>query len=240
MSTPGEKPQEPAQPVPGSYGEIAPGVPRYGQYAPAGWEPPQDVKDAQAANNPPSALAPAAAYPGFQGAASGVPGGPAGAAHASLDQLAAPKQVSLAVRLIKLAGIMQAVSALALIFVMFVPAGKAIMVEALNTAMADNPAFTELSADPALINTVVYMAFVLSVALAVVYFWLAAKIRRGANWARTTALVLACVSLLALLQASPLSILQVGLGVVAVIILFRSPAKEFFLAHKAAKSSSKR
>ncbi|ALO65351.1 hypothetical protein AS189_01150 [Arthrobacter alpinus] len=237
MSTPGEKPQEPTQPVPGSYGEIAPGVPRYGQYAPAGWEPPQDVKDAQAANTPPSALAPAAAYPGFQGAASGAPAGVAGG---PLEHLAAPKQVSLAVRLIKLAGIMQAVSAVALIFVMFVPAGKAIMVEALNTAMADNPAFTEIYADPALINTVVYMAFVLSVALSVVYFWLAAKIRRGANWARTTALVLACFSLLALLQASPVSILQVGLGVVAVIILFRSPAKEFFLAHKAAKSSIKR
>lgn len=237
MNTPGEQPQEPAKPIPGSYGEIAPGVPRYGQYAPAGWEPPQDVKDAQAANARPPALAPAASYPGFQGAAPGVPFGSGGA---PLEHLAAPKQVSVAVRLIKLAGIIQAVSAVALIFVMFVPAAKSVMIEALQTAMADNPAFTELYADTALINTVVYLAFVLSAAMSAVYFWLAAKIRRGANWARTTALVLACISLLALLQASPLSILQVGLGVVAVIILFRSPAKEFFLAHKAAKGSIKR
>lgn len=237
MTTPGEDPQEHPTPLPGSYGEIAPGVPRYGQYAPVGWEPPQDVKDAQKANTPPSALPPAAAYPGFKGSQSG---GPATNPGAPLEHLAAPKQVTLAVRLIKLAGVMQAISAVALIFVLFIPSVKSAMLDTLRTTMADNPAFVDLYSDPNLINTALYIAFIVSLAMAVVYFWLAAKIRRGTNWARTTALVLACLSLLVLAQPSPLVIIQVVLGAVAIIILFRSPAKEFFLAHKANKGSRNR
>ncbi|MFQ4150152.1 hypothetical protein AAGW05_15925 [Arthrobacter sp. LAPM80] len=229
MTTPGEEPQEQPTPLPGSYGEIAPGVPRYGQYAPEGWDPPQDVKDAQNANTPASALPPSPSYPGFGGAQAGGPG----MAGAPLERVAAPRQVSLAARLIQLAGVLQTISAVVLLFVLFVPSVKAVMLDAFRTAMAGNPALAEAYSDPALINTALYLAFVLSLAMAVVYFWLAYKIRRGANWARTTALVLACLSLFLLAQPSPLAIVQIGLGAVAVLMLFRSPAKEFFRAHKA-------
>ncbi|MHA7268503.1 hypothetical protein [Arthrobacter sp. HLT1-20] len=235
MTTPGEEPQEHPTSRPGSYGEIAPGVPRYGQYAPAGWEPPQDVKDAQAALSPSSDLPAAPQYPGFRGGLAAN----AGSADAQ-SPLAPPARVILAVRLIMAAGILQAASAVALLLVLLVPAVKTSVMETLRASMADYPALVEAYADPAIVNAALFMAFVISIAMTAVYFWLAIKIRRGATWARTTALVLACLSLLMLGQLNPLSFIQIALGLVAVVFLHRSPAKEFFLAHKARKGAAKR
>ncbi|POH61100.1 hypothetical protein [Arthrobacter glacialis] len=235
MTTPGEESQEHPTPRPGSYGEIAPGVPRYGQYAPAGWEPPQDVKDAQAALSSSAALPQASQYPGFQGGPAANTGG------GSVDPQSAlvpPARVILAVRLIMTAGILQAASVVALLLVLLVPAVKESVMETLRASMSDYPALTEAYADPAIVNAALFMAFVISIAMTVVYFWLAIKIRRGATWARTTALVLACFSLLMLGQLNPLSFVQIGLGLVAVVFLHRSPAKEFFLAHKARKGAN--
>lgn len=237
MTTPGEESQEHPTPLPGSYGEIAPGVPRYGQYAPAGWEPPQDVKDAQAALSSSAALPQASQYPGFQGGPATNAGG------GSVDPqsaLAPPARVILAVRLIMTAGILQAASVVALLLVLLVPAVKESVMETLRASMSDYPALMEAYADPAIVNAALFMAFVVSIAMTVVYFWLAIKIRRGATWARTTALVLACLSLLMLGQLNPLSFIQIALGLVAVVFLHRSPAKEFFQAHKARKGAANR
>ncbi|MHA7303795.1 hypothetical protein ACX80E_00870 [Arthrobacter sp. TMN-49] len=239
MTTPGEEPQENTTPRPGNYGEISPGVPRYGQYAPAGWEPPQDVKDAQAGHGSAPALPPASRYPGFQGRAasnSAISGGPVG----SDAPLAPPARVILATRLIMAAGVMQALSVVALLLALLVPQVKAVALEAVQESMAGYPALAEVYSDPAIINTVFFMAMVISAAMTATYFWLARRIRRGANWARTTALVLACLSLLLLGQLNPLTFIQIALGAVAVVILHRSPAKEFFLAHKARRGNTGR
>ena len=233
MSTPGEEPQERPTPLPGSYGEIAPGVPRYGQYAPAGWEPPQEVKDAQNASRPTQNIPPAVSYPGFGGAQAGTSSGP-------LPHLAPPSQVSTAVRLITLAGIMQALSVVALMVVLLVPAAKAAVLQVLLDAMAGTPGVEELYSDPTVVNTVLFLALVLSLAMAVTYFWLAREIRRGSGWARTTALVLGGLSLVFLAQANPLVIVQVALGLVGVFLLYRTPAKEFFLEHKGRREALKR
>lgn len=244
MTTPGEEPQEHPPVIPGSYGEISPGVPRYGQYAPAGWEPPQDVKDAQAAlggqagHGPASALPAASNYPGFKGnnAANPVAGG----ADDPSSPLAPPARVILSVRLIMAAGVLQAMSVAALLLMMVIPSVKASVLETLRASMSDYPAVAEVYSDPAIVNAALFMALVISIAMTAVYFWLATKIRRGANWARTTALVLACLSLLMLGQLNPLGFVQIALGLVAVFMLHRSPAKEFFLAHKARRNAAGR
>lgn len=228
MSTPGEEPQDTPTPRPGNYGEISPGVPRYGQYAPAGWEPPQDVKDAQNTNVP---LPGAPAYPGFQG---GQPGTPA----AAQAHLAPPAKVLLACRLIVAAGVMQAVSVIALLVVLLVPSIKASVVDVMQNAFAAAPELAEIYKDPALIDTALFLAFAFSIAMTASYFLLARGLRRGSGGARTTSLVLAIASLLFLSQPNPLTIIQVALGLIAVFLLFRSPATEFFQAHKARKAST--
>ena len=230
MSTPGEEPQEqtpPAPsspPIPGSYGEISPGVPRYGQYAPAGWELPQEVKDAQAGAN----LPPALAYPGPPVSQSGI-ASPGGA------QLAPPARVRMACRLIVAAGIMQALSVLVLLVVLLVPAAKAPVLDVLQETLAASPELAAVYSDAALLDTILFLGFVLSIVMTASYFLLARAIRKGSNGARTTALVLALFSLLLLGQLNPVAIVQIVLGLVAVFLLYRSPAKEFFLAHKARK-----
>ncbi|MEO6529475.1 MAG: hypothetical protein ABIN10_11900, partial [Specibacter sp.] len=222
--------------IPGSYGEISPGVPRYGQYAPAGWEPPQDVKDAQAGHGP--ALPPASNYPGFKGNKAAGP--VAGGAVDPGSPLAPPARVILSVRLIMAAGVLQALSVAALLLMMVIPSVKSSVLETLRASMSDYPAVAEVYSDPAIVNAALFMALVISIAMTAVYFWLATKIRRGAHWARTTALVLACLSLLLLGQLNPLGFVQIALGLVAVFMLHRSPAKEFFLAHKARRGPAGR
>lgn len=230
MTTPGEESPERPTPLSSSYGEIAPGVPRYGQYAPAGWEPPQEVKDAQKASLAAHTIPAAAAYPGFGG---GTPG-------SSSLPLSIPGKVLTAARLIMLAGVIQAMSVIALLAVLFVPSLKASVVDVLQSSVAGTPAVAEAYSDPALINAALFMALVISLAMAATYFWLAKAVRRGAGWARTTALVLGILSITFLVQPNPLSIAQIALGLVAVFLLYRSPAKEFFLGQKSRRNASKR
>ncbi|MGA7207163.1 MAG: hypothetical protein WBX27_21325 [Specibacter sp.] len=228
MTTPDEQPQErPATgPRPGNYGEIAPGVPRYGQYAPEGWTPPTESPVPGAAPG----LPPSATYPGFQG---GPPQGP-GYPHRGAGPIppgahfAAPKQVVLATRFIQMAGVLQALSAVLLLVVLLVPAVRTTMIDALKSSMPNGASYDAVFADPSMVTVVLVMAAILSVVGASAYFWLAAKIRKGASWARTTGLVLAIISLLALTQPNVFTILQIGLGVAAMVILYRSPAKEYF------------
>ena len=238
MTTSGEEPQEHPTPRPGSFGEIAPGVPRYGQYAPVGWDPPQDVKDAQKANTPTQALPPAQAYPGFGGPQAGG-SSQSGPPNGDGTHLAPPSRVLMATRMILTAGVMQAISVLALLAVMLVPSVKSSVIDALQTALGSTPELAEGYADPTLVNVALFFAFVFSIAMTASYFWLARKIRRGATWARTTALVLAIISLVFLSQPNPLTIVQVALGIIGVFLLFGSPAKEFFAAQKASRGVNK-
>ena len=228
MTTPGEESTERPAAAPGNYGEVSPGVPRYGQYAPAGWEPPQEVKDAQKASL--SNMPPANSYPGFGGA---TPSGP-------VQPLGVPRNVMVAARLIMLAGVIQALSVVALVAVLVVPALKASVIEVLQSSMASTPAVTDAYSDPALVNAALFIALVISVAMTVTYFWLARAIRRGASWARTTALVLGIMSFAFLVQPNVLAIAQIVLGLVGVFLLYRSPAKEFFREQKSRRSALKR
>lgn len=233
MTTPDEQAhQQPAAspgPGPGNYGEISPGVPRYGQYAPEGWVPPSAAPSGATDSGVPSNRLPAAsAYPGYQGGMGGAgsTGDPTVQTH-----LAAPRQVVLASRLLMVAGALQTLSGLLLLLVLFMPALRSTMVDALKAAVPSGPVYADaynMLADPSFVAAILITATVISLVGAAIYFWLAVKIRKGANWARVTGLVLACISLFALVQPNILTIVQIGLGVGAMVILYRSPAKEYF------------
>lgn len=242
MTTPGEDPQKLPTPPPGNYGEIAPGVPRYGQYAPAGWEPPQDVKDAQASYGSATSLPGAPAYPGFQG--SNVFGATMASAAADRQSLLVPPgRVSLAIRLLRGAGLLQLLALVMWAFSMTTPAGQEFIRSTVAQSLAINPqAAAEVSAQSLFIFVAVLVAFI-QAASAAGYFWLAAKLYRGRNWARTTALILTIVSVAIIPEGGSffyLSVARIVLGIVAMVMLYRTPAKEFFLAHKAKRGSAKR
>jgi len=234
MSTPGEEPQERPASRPGSYGEIAPGVPRYGQYAPEGWQPPQE---GPAAGNTSGQLPPAPSYPGFNGAPQGFNGGLPGAAE---KHLAPPPKVLLASRLIFAAGIMQAVSVVALLVVLFVPSIKASVMDVLKSAFSSSPELASVYSDPTMVDTALFLAFVLSIAMTACYFWISRNVRKGAGWARTTSLVLAAISLLFLIPPNPLTVVQVLLGIIAVFLMYQAPSTEFFRTRKEARDALKR
>lgn len=230
MTTPDEEPQERPTPGPGHYGEISPGVPRYGQYAPQGWVPPSSDVPADP-TQPPAA----ASYPGFGGQQPPVPGSPGPMPHRGAgpippgQHLAPPARVILACRLILAAGVLQALSGILLVVLLVMPSGQALFTDAIKTAGANNPELATALNDPSLLTTALILAAIISVVAAATYFWLAAAIRKGHGWARTTALVLAALSLLLLSQPNVFGIVQVLLGIVAVVLLFQSPAKEYFI-----------
>lgn len=231
MSTPGEEPHEQTPSTPGSYGEIAPGVPRYGQYAPAGWEPPQEIKDAQARLTSNSPLAPASKYPGFQGAQAGL-GSDSGAS------LAPPNKVIVAIRMIMAAGVLQLLGLVVWAFAMTTPTGQELIRAAVEQSVANNPqalADAGVTEDQLFASAATLLAVMQGICV-VLYFWIAAKLRRGRTWARTLALILAIISIALVPDGGSYTLYsgaRIILGLVAVLILFRSPAKEFFLAHKA-------
>ncbi len=234
MSTPGEEPQERPASRPGSYGEIAPGVPRYGQYAPEGWQPPQEQPDTRSASGQ---LPPASSYPGFKATPQGFSGGGPGAPD---EHLAPPAKVLLASRLILAAGIMQALSVVALLVVLFVPSIKASVIDVLQSTFSSSPELATVYSDPSLVDTALFAAFVLSIAMTACYFWISRNVRKGAGWARTTSLVLAAISLLFLIPPNPLTVIQVLLGIIAVYLMYQGPGAAFFRARKDAKDALKR
>lgn len=236
MSTPGEEPHEQTPSssgtpsTPGSYGEIAPGVPRYGQYAPDGWEPPQEIKDAQARTSANAPLAPAPMYPGFKGAQSGQ-------AAVMGEPLAPPNKVIVATRMIMAAGVLQLLGLVVWAIAMTTPTGQELIRAAVEQSIANNPqalADTGVTEDQLFASAAALLAIMQGICV-VLYFWIAAKLRRGRTWARTVALILAIISIALVPDGGTYTLYsgaRIILGLIAVFILFRSPAKEFFLAHK--------
>lgn len=222
MTSPTEEPQSPTTRRSG-YAEIAPGVPRYGQYAPEGWQPPQEMAQPQVKNDAvaSSAVQAASAYPGFDGKG-------AQPAQVLVKGSDVPVQVRSAVRFIRLAGALQGLSALALLLVMLLPSLKSDVIRQLQTVLPAGAEYEQILGNPALLNGLLVTALFFSVIGSALYFWLANKIKAGRSWARTTGLVFTILSLIALFQPSFFTIMQVGLGVIAMVILYRSPAKEHF------------
>lgn len=224
MTTPEETPSERPTPRPGTYGEISPGVPRYGQYAPEGWVSP--VAAEQAAKNDvgsPTGLPPAAAYPGFQGQPNPIKG--SAVTSGSADITPAKARVLAAVRFIKLAGLLEGIGILMSIIALLTPAGRAAYTSAMEQALSSFPA---AGVEMPNLNTVIIFTAIIGAIMTGCYFFIAAKIRKGSNGARITALVLTIVSSVTVIGGSPVNIVRILICIYAMVILFRAPAKDYF------------
>jgi hypothetical protein len=207
------------QPRPGSYGEIAPGVPRYGQYAPEGFRPPQgpgpDAHLRGPAGQPlPPGYAPPPGHPAGQ-AGSG-PGG--GRANGSGNPKP-PRPVLVAFQLILLAAALEVFALAGAIYALVSPSGQ----NELRLALSEMGVADQGLLQPVLIIAVVFVALAVGV-----YVLIAFQIRKGRNWARITGAVLAGLSLLNLLQPTLPTLIQVSLGVVAIVLTFAPTASGYF------------
>lgn len=223
MTTPEETPSERPTPRPGNYGEISPGVPRYGQYAPEGWvspvpAPPAPAHDADAT----SARFSRPTYPGSQDQKRP----PLNASESNTP--ASKLRVAAAVRLIRLAGVLQGLVIVLLIITLLSPSGKAAYLETMSKMLASYPDQAELPDLGTLMNLVIFTTAIFGALFTACYFFLASRIGKGSNGARITALVLMLISLVGIIGLDILNIVRILLGVYAMVILFRDPAKRFF------------
>lgn len=208
MSTPEEEPRPEPETGPrtGSYGEIAPGVPRFGQYAPEGYQPPAQSQ------------APAGRPP--QGTPHGTsPGTPGGVFPGEGSRVAPPRQVEISFRLILLAGLIEAVVVVLGVVALMTPAGQSTARQVLQDMGLE---------DQSLLQPLLIASLAISIVAVGLYALIAFQVRKGRNWARITGAVFAALSLFSLLQPNVITIVQVALGVIAEIILFRAPAKDYF------------
>lgn len=194
MSTPGQEPEGPQR---GHYGEIAPGVPRYGQYAPEGYQPPAGMA--------PFSGGPTNSQPPLQG----VPG----------DPVVMPRQVRLACRLILLAAVINAVLTVVGCIALLTPAGRSAAIDVMTQAGLS---------DTSLIDPIITATWIIGIISTVLYIIILIALRRGKNWARIASVVLAIISLLALVSPNLVTIVQVILGVVAAVLVFREPGASYF------------
>ncbi len=200
MSTPEEEPR--TGPQLGHYGEISPGVPRYGQYAPPGYQRP--------------GTEPAAAEPPRPG---GWSNGKKGTTDRHTARHAPPRQVEIAFRLILGAGLIEAMLVILGTIALVTPAGQSTARQMLLDAGIK---------DDSVLQPLLITAVVLSTAAVGIYVLIAFQIRKGRNWARITGAVLAALSLLSLVQPDVVTAAQMLLGIIAIILVFRAPAKDYF------------
>lgn len=210
---PGQEPKPKGTPGLGSYGEIAPGVPRYGQYAPEGYRPPtQGQPPAEPRTGIP------AAGGTYTGPTAGWQSGRA-ASNGNGTLLAAPRPVEMAFRLILLAGLIEAIVVVLGLVAFMTPTGQSTALQVLKDMGLE---------DQSLLQPLLITSLALSAVGVVLYVLIAFQIRKGRNWARITGAVFAALSVFSLLQPNIITIVQVLLGIVAEVILFRAPAKDYF------------
>lgn len=181
---------------------------QYGSQNPGG-QPPYGYQSAQ-----PSAYG----YPGGQGQFQ--PAGP----------VSRPKEVDISFWLIIAAAALTVVSTIVTLATLGSPAMmeqfEMIMGAQGGEAQIDTEAFIAIAATSAVIIGIIGIA---------VYLLIAFMVRKGKNWARITATVLAVLSLFSLIGGGFLQIIIVLLGVAAVVLLFTPKASGYFNAVKAQK-----
>ncbi|HEY8295181.1 MAG TPA: DUF6264 family protein [Micrococcaceae bacterium] len=206
---------------------MAPGVPRYGQYAPEGYRPPQNPAAAHPApGQAGQAGQPAVPGPGWQTGpsggwaqgANGAQGGPGGA-NGNGIHVAPPRPVEISFRLILLAGLIEAIVVVLGVVAFMTPTGQSTATQMLHDMGLE---------DQSLLQPLLITSLVLSAIGVGLYVLIAFQVRKGRNWARITGAVFAALSVFSLLQPNVITIVQVVLGIIAEIILFRPPAKDYF------------
>lgn len=203
MSTPSQGPDPQHQDgsgaaAPGQFPEIAPGVPRYGQYAPEGYIPPNQ----QVSPNQTEPVQDPHSPPPWQSAVPKPTGTPA-LVQRGFIMIIAAAIVHLAISVI---GLFQ------------IPQMRSVVLEFIAQA-------PELDASMA--DTVITLSFVFNAIGFALYLLVAFKIRAGKRWARMLGTVLAALSL-TMLVGAPFAIVQVGLGILGIVYCWLAPSREYF------------
>ncbi|WP_026819581.1 hypothetical protein [Arthrobacter castelli] len=213
------------------YGEHAPGYgqPRPGQSV-AGQQPPMEHQNP--AGQPPYGQDPGAqppyGYPAGQPAAYGYPGGQGQFAQPGPVQR--PREVEISFWLIIAAAVLTAVTTIVTLAALGSPA----MMEQFEMIMGQQGGQAPMDAQ-ALIGAAAVFIVIIGIIGIGLYLLLGFMVRKGKNWARITATVLAALSLLTMIGASFLWIITVLLGVAAVVLLFLPKSSNYFNAIKAQK-----
>lgn len=230
----------PTGPIRGSYPEIAPGVPRYGQYAPGG-------QPAPTGQQPPINGQPG--YGGLPPYGQQSPyGQPAPGIHTPLQryghqqtggwqQQGQPQRPSAVLTACILIAVASAISAALMVF-------YAVLV---FTADSSNPIKSQVFAqlqdqadrDNVNLETVWSLLGYMSVGALIVLtglaFLIAVNLWRGRNWARVLGTVLAALSLITLLLINPILIVLVALGVIAMVLTWLPASADFFARRSGAQ-----
>lgn len=240
MSTPPQQPQVPEShepesqrpaaedsgataatpPVRGHYAEIAPGVPKYGQYAPEGFVPPnQQQVPAQQPSQAAPLNQPSYAQQAGQFNQNSAPTGYLNYPQPNAQPKVAPRLVQRAFVMILLAGVIQFAAALfaVLNISQLRDIAKQTMVQYGESGLGDS-----------VVNMAIAFSFVFYAISIGLYLWIAVKIRAGRNWARVLGTVMAVLSLLMLISLSPLSIVQVALGAIGIGYCWMAASNEYF------------
>lgn len=204
MSVPPQEPAQPSQdgppPVgPGQFPEIAPGVPRYGQYAPEGYVPPNQ----QVPPNP-------------QPGSGQDPHSPQPWTSRSAEPKGVPPLVQRGFIMILAAAIVYL--AVAVMGLFQIPQLRAELLQSM-------PQIPEMN--DSMINTAITLVFVFQAIGFALYLLVAFNIRAGKRWARMLGTVLAVLSL-AMLVGSPFAIVQVALGAMGIVYCWLAPSREHF------------
>ncbi|WP_145962082.1 DUF6264 family protein [Renibacterium salmoninarum] len=246
MSTPPQQPQVPESHEPesqrpaaedsgttaatpsvrGHYAEIAPGVPKYGQYAPEGFVPPNQQQVSSQQQVPAQQPSQAAPFnqPNYTPQAgqfnqSSAPTGYPNYPQPNAQPKVAPRLVQRAFVMILLAGVIQFAAALfaVLNISQLRDIAKQTMVQYGESGLGDS-----------VVNMAIAFSFVFYAISIGLYIWIAVKIRAGRNWARVLGTVMAVLSLLMLISLSPLSIVQVALGAIGIGYCWMAASSEYF------------
>jgi hypothetical protein len=211
-SSPNPTPQEPDQP---RYGQ---NPPAYGQNPPAyGQNPPAYGQNPPAYGQNPPAYGQQQPPYGYQSAQPSGYAYPSQAALPGADRGPAPRNVVIAYWLLIAAG------ALNLLDSILRSSDPTAGIPPEQLEQLEGSGVTAESLTGVLTATVIVVALV----SAAIYILLAFMIRKGKNWARITATVLAVLSLFGIL-AGGLHALVVLLGVAAVVLCYLKPSNEYF------------
>ncbi|NYE95545.1 hypothetical protein FHU41_001795 [Psychromicrobium silvestre] len=223
MSTPaspeGSEPNQ-APHSPGQFPEITPGVPRYGQYAPPGYQAPgMPTEQPGETGTKSSGTKPSGNGPVLPTWLGNQPPGTAG------QPGSVPLQINRAFVLILAAGAIMLVTAVTSFFAFNSPEIRAALLKQLN----EYPEFATAGLDiSSVITASMVTAAVMGVVAVGLYVLIAFKIRAGRSWARVLGTVLAVLSLVLLVSLSPLSLLQVGFGAFGIIYCWLPANRAYF------------
>lgn len=248
MSTPPQDPNQPqdpnrkpnddgdqGQPERPQYGEQDRpqyGQPQYGEQGLPQYGQPQYGSQNQPGQSPYGSQNPGAQSPyGYQSAQPSAYGYPSGQAQFQQPgPVFRPKEVEISFWLIIAAAVLTAITTI----ISLATLGSPAMMEQFEAVMGQQGGEVPMDTD-AFVGMIATFAVIIGIIGIAIYLLIAFMVRKGKNWARITATILAALSLLTLIGSSFVWIITVLCGVAAVVLLYMPKSSNYFNAVKAQK-----